>query len=210
MKYAELSKEQKQKLLLAALVGVGALYALVSFVIHPFVMSGKRAAGELEALSARVHKAHLALRREAQIRENLALSHAALADAAKSHIPASDNPLSWVAQRVYRGAREVGVEIESVVDLGVTPAAWAQSDATGRAFRPYTVRIVTQCSYRGLVNLIRTLEKSNPYLCVSEIQIAAQDGDVERHRISLSVEWPVWVDPEAPHELLTAPGESHG
>jgi hypothetical protein len=194
MNWSKLTKEQKEKLLLLLLVSIGVLYSLMTFIVNPYVRRGQQTRMDLEDMRSQLAQAQRSLSRESQTRGQLDDATRQAQAVLNQCIPPMENPLSWVAQRVYGSARAVGLEIESVNDLGVAPPGWATSGEGTRAFVPYSVRIVTQCGYRQLVNLIQEMEKSNPYLCVTEIAITAQENSLERHRITLGVEWPFWRD----------------
>lgn len=193
--FKTMDEEQKKKFILVAILGVGALYALANFLVTPFLEEGKRTAVELSTLEDKVDRAQLALNREAEIRSNSQKTGEEIKNISTEFVPPVQNALSWVAGRVYSSARKVGLEIESVNDLGVPSVPWTRGEETEKAFVPYTVRIVTQCGYNELASLVCALEKDNPYLCVSAIEISAQSLTPEKHRVQLSVEWPFWIDP---------------
>jgi hypothetical protein len=211
MNLSNLNPDQKKMLILAGLVGTVALYSLGTFGVRPFLSRAGQASTDLRELQRQMDKAQQTLNREPQIREDSDRTTKHLREAATEHIPPVVNAMSWLAERIYRSARLVGVDIESVNDLGAATVPWQANDAANqRAFAPYTVRIAAQCGYRDLVRLLAALEHSNPYLCVSEIVIAAQPGEPERHRVTLSVEWPHWIDPEKAQPYASGQEAGHG
>jgi hypothetical protein len=208
--FKNLNPEQKKKLVLAGLLGAMVLYAGFSFGLTPFMQSRQRAEAELASLRDKLDRAQRTISRESRIRELLQDADAEIREAVRLHIPPTENSLSWVASKVYGSARTVGVDIESVSDLGITSAPWSQGGELQRAFVPYTVRIVTQCGYRELVALIETLESKNPYLCVSEIQVTGQDREPQRHKIRFAVQWPSWGDADEAAEVMNGKDVNRG
>jgi len=200
-KFNRLNAEQKKKVVLVALLSVMGLYAVFAFVVTPLVQAHRRRANELAAIQDKLERADRALNREDHMRTELLTVTEELKLAAAQHIPPVNNPLSWVAKRVYRSARRVGVDIESVADLGTAHVPWERHEAIQRAFVPYRVRIVTQCGFNELLRLVEALETDNPFLSVSEMSIVAQENDLERHRVRFTVEWPYWGDPAEAEEL---------
>lgn len=69
-------------------------------------------------------------------------------------------------------------------------------------FVPYTVNVTFAHGFRHTVLLIRALERENPLLCITRMDVIAQPGvDPERHLVSMDITWPVWADDTAPDRL---------
>ena len=206
----ELNAEQKKKLGLAGILGVLVVYGVMTLLVSPYINASSKDALDLAALTHDLDRAQQKLTNEAQIREHLEEADKHIKDVSRQSIPPLDNPLSWVAGKVYNGARQVGVEIESVSDLGITAAPWSARKETKRAFVPYTVRIVTDCGYAQLLALIGVLESENAYLCVSDISVTAQDGAPDKHKTSFSVQWPYWMNAEKAVQAKASGGTNNG
>ena len=205
MNWHDLNKEKKQLVFLIALLVVGGIIALYMFVLAPFFGRKTMMASELEDLKMQVQKADNIIGRDTLIRTELAKTGAELGKAMEQCVAPRDNPLSWVTEKIYRSAREVGMDIESVAEVSAAAASRDKQKQNDRVFAPYSVRIVTQSSYAQLVQLVEALEKSNPYLCVSGISIISQDRDPQKHSISMVVDWPMKTElPPAPVQPPTA------
>lgn len=202
----KLSGEEKKKLVLFVILGFTAVYAVFTLVITPFIQGNRRSAMDLDTLHRDLDRAQRMVSREAHIRETANTISEELREASRQHIPPMDNPLSWVAGKVYGSARKVGLDIESVADVGGSLPPWSEDEESQRAFVPYTVRIVTECGYAQLVNLVRVMEEENPYLTVSDIQVMGQDDEPLRHRVRISVQWPFWVAPIGENDAVTGAG----
>ncbi len=195
MKWESMNQQQKQKVILGVILGIGCLVALKQFVLTPFL--NKRAANreEYETLKSKLDKAATAAKNEFVLSEKLEASTKELLNIANELVPSSDNPLSWVTRKLYAQARLVGVDIESVSEADGGLQTFELKEQAQRAFKPYGVRLMTQCTYAQLVNLVRLLEDNNPYLSVSGINISSQLGSANRHQVTILVEWPFWKDP---------------
>jgi hypothetical protein len=190
-----MNKQQKQTAVLIALISLAALFALYQFVLAPFIDKGRQSSAELESLQNQLDEADRIVKGEAKLSGEYTNIVAELHVAEEQYIAPVENPLSWVNEKVYRTARSVGVEVESVAGITSQQVPWdkggQKKDAkAGRVFKPYTVAIIAECGYADLLRLIDALEKSNPYLCISGFTISAQAKNVEKHQISLIVEWP--------------------
>jgi hypothetical protein len=199
--FAELNKEQKQKLVLAVLVGLTAVYAVFRFGLTPLLSGGGDDAGaDVDALRSKVERAERLVRQRTTLRERCRQSTDEMKSVLAEQIPGLDNPLSWVTERVYRSGRKVGVDIESVNESGGASAPW-KADGKKRSFVPYSVRITTSCSFFELVDLIEDIEAGNPYLVVTGVSVKAQASRPLVHRAYIQVDWPAWADPEAARAL---------
>ena len=192
MKFEELSKEQKQKLVLAVMAVAALLYVLYQFVVMPGISRMGKAKDELAALQSEMEKVGHALSSGTRLRADLETSVNELKNSNAKFIVPADNPLAWAIERVYDSANPLNVEIESVSPL-ISSSPWDRSAEAARLFNPYTVKVVTRCGYFTLGELIRALETSNPYLCVSDLRIRATT-DIMTHEVEFMLVWPKWAD----------------
>ncbi len=192
MNWATMTKEQKQAIILVAMWVFGGVFALYQFALRPFFQTRGQSSSELDDLRLKIDKAEVAMSAQEKVRREYTAATAELQKATEQFIVPMENPLSWVTEKVYSNARRVGVDVQSVAEVGVSSGGWEALIRAGRTFKPYGVRISTVCSYARLLELITTLEQSNPYLCVSGVTVTGQDQDVTKHVIMLIVEWPMW------------------
>lgn len=190
--WSTMKKEQKQIVLLVGMwlvMGVGALYY---FVLVPFLQRRSESSSESDDLSTQIQKAEIAMQGEPKLRKEHAAMMRVAQTASDQFIVSMENPLSWVTEKVYSKGREVGVDVQSVAEVSASGVGWEGLVKSERTFKPYAVRIVLECGYSQLLELIRAFEESNPYLCVTGISIVANDMNVTRHLVNLVVEWPMW------------------
>ena len=192
MDWSSLTKEQKQAMALVAMWVIGGLVALYYFVLAPYFANRTTSANELDVLKAKIQQAEVTMRGESRLQAEYALCTEEFKHASETYVVPMDNPLSWVTEKVYSKARQVGVDVQSVAEVGSSSPYWEAALKSERSVRPYSVRIVTECSYQQLINLVEVLEKNNPALCITDISISPQDSTPEKHMLNMTVEWPMW------------------
>lgn len=194
MKFSELTKEQKQYVMLGAIAAVFAAYCVVNFGVTPLWAAWKTARADYEDLTAKLADADRLMGSQDTIRENLEVSTEAMTRALHEYIPEMENPLSWATEKIYTLAREIGLDVQSVSETGTSVTLQLQGEKRERTFGAYAVRIVVDCSYKETRRFVELLESSNPYLCVSGIKVDAKPNSPEVHAVNLMVEWPIWID----------------
>ena len=202
MKFSELTKEQKQYIMLGAIAAVFAAYCVVNFGVTPLWSAWKTARADYEDLAAKLEDADRLMGSRDTIRENLDISQEAMNRALQEYIPELENPLSWATEKIYNLARTIGLDVQSVSETGTSVALQLQGEKKERTFGTYAVRIVVDCSYEETKQLVESLESSNPYLCVSGIKVDAKPSSPEIHSVNLTVEWPIWIDAALAADIL--------
>jgi hypothetical protein len=192
MDWASLSKEKKQKIFLVAAWVIGGVFALYYFVWSPYVKRRAESVAELSQLTAKIKQADATTRGEAKLRAEYAFRAEEFNHAVENYIVPRDNPLSWVTEKIYATARRVGIDVQTVAEVGLSSPYWEEAIKSERSVKPYSVRVVTECSYQQLIDLVAALEESNPALCVTEIIISSLDSTPEKHMLNLTLEWPIW------------------
>jgi hypothetical protein len=203
MNLKSLTKEQQQKYALLAIVGIAAIFALKQFAVSPLLASHARSRAELRELEGQLEQAEAVIKRDDEIAGLVAVSSERMSLAARDLIPSPDNALAWATKNIYAHARALGIDIEAVSDLDADTAGFTSKEQEKLVFKPYGVRVVTQCSYVELLRLIEALETSNPHVSISGIAISGQLSAPEHHQILLGVEWPSWKKAEKSRPYLS-------
>ena len=192
MNWSDLSREKKQVIVLSVLLAFGILYGLFRFVLTPSLATFREARTELGELQAKMRKAKLAIIGESKLKAEFKATSDALLRWSRELIPSRENPLTWCTEYIYRTGREVGIDIESVLEVSPGVVPWERSEKIDRKFVPYTVRLVTECTFFDFLRFVRTLEERNPYLSIAAFEISGKPANPEVHRIACTVEWPIW------------------
>ena len=192
MDWANLSKEKKLKLFLIAMGVIGGIFAPYYFGLSPYLSKCATSANNLDELVTKIKKAEVTMQEKSKLHAEYALCMEEFNHAIENYIVPMDNPLSWVTEKVYANARQVGVDVQTVAEVGSSSLYWDTAIKSGRSVKSYGVRIVTECSYQRLIDLVAALEESNPALCIADISISPQDSMPAKHIVNMTVEWPMW------------------
>ncbi|MBN1267972.1 MAG: hypothetical protein JXB04_00140 [Kiritimatiellae bacterium] len=190
----KLTKEQKQMAILATLLTFGALFALYQFVLKRASVTFKESKSELADIRKKLEQAEQSLNKKDKLAQQLAEVTAELRRSDEQYIPPLENTLSWATEFVYRHARAVEVPVETVNEVKGGNVPWGVDKKKPRYFTPYAVRVVAACGYYEFVKLIEVMERSNPYVFVSDIAIAGQINNPMVQRVQFTLEWPIWKD----------------
>lgn len=194
MKWADMTKDQKQKLVLLAMVGLGAVYALVRFAVLPMLDGRSERGAQLDRLKAQYEQAMIDFRGEAKLESEVLTMRTALEADFKERIPPTDNALSWASAFIYSRARPLGLEVTSVVEVDSGSLPWSQPDQAKRIFKPYAVRVSLVAGFHELKRFMTSLQQGNGYVAITSLSILTDPRDPERQAISLVLEWPSWKD----------------
>jgi hypothetical protein len=192
MDWASLSKEKKNMLVLIAVLVIGGVFALYYFGLSPYLSNRSNSTKELDELTAKIKNAEEAIEGKTRLSAEYASCTEEFNRAIENYIVPMDNPLSWVTEKVYANARRVGVDVQTVAEVGLSAPYWDAAIKSERSVKPYSVRIVTECSYQQLIDLVAALQESNPALCITDINISPQDSAPAKHLLNMTVEWPIW------------------
>jgi len=210
MNFSAMTKEQKQYVFLGTLVGGIATYSLFTFVLAPMKEKWQESRSKIEELADQLEDAERLVRTRPRLEANLSESKEKMESAFQGFLPEIANPLSWATLTIYAQARKVGVDIRSVSEIGAPAILVMQGKDEDRLFGAYSVRIETECSFKVLKELLRAIEISNPYVCVSALSIAGKRDDPEIHTVNISVEWPAWIDADMADRYGPQKGKQHG
>jgi len=124
--------------------------------------------------------------------------------------PRLGNYLLEATEIIEAKASEAGVSILSVKAAEIAECPVPGDSSSPGTFSLYTARVGMECGMHELISFLRNIEQSNPYLCISGIDIAGRPGDPATHEVTVHVQWPIWRDTEtldSIKKLAELPGE---
>lgn len=211
----KLSARDRQRLqwVLAVIVGGGAvLYAVFQLVIQPLKQARIDGLRRLQEYSDRIDKATLDLRGMQAARDEHARLVAALDVATNRFVlrPVLGSMLVSVQNVVEPIAASCGLQIEekSFQERGQNELPVNKKDA-GMTIERYQMEVSMIGSFAGVRDFISTIEKTNEYVCVTDVEILGRPEDVTRHKVRVCMEWPVFGAPK-PAEAPAAPARRAG
>lgn len=200
MKLPEVKKE-KLKIIMAIVLGAFfAVYAAIVVIVRPLLDKEKKRREEITELREKLEEADKDVSGMMRSRrQNTTILEEIVETASKRRcvlVPRLGNYQLGAKEYVERSAKEAGVEIESIREIGITQMPTAPTKKSDNALKSYSQRISLQSSLHGLIRLMKSLEAGNPYLTASNLTIASRDNDPGNHQISFELQWPVWTEPE--------------
>ncbi|MBN1674455.1 MAG: hypothetical protein JXR37_25630 [Kiritimatiellae bacterium] len=193
----------------AAVAGVALVLAGVHQVIGPLVARNNARLEDLTALRMKLAflEHEIKVEQRAAVRNPNAPVH--LADISRRYVPQPmfDNYEITIKRLLDRYARAAGVTIEEFVRGELKPLAPGMEQARQRhprfgadssapswqpSFRFYAATMELRCGYAALMRFVQILEQDNPYLSLSDLNMVPDWP--RKHRVTLTVSWPVWID----------------
>jgi hypothetical protein len=192
-------KQQRVKVfimigLAAILVGLG----IVQGIINPLIRSRKTKQARLEECRTGLEQARRDIRAAAGSLAQRMQTVSEIKTISDRYLlaPVLGNYLLGASAKIETMAQDLNIPIEPVREVGISQIPGGKDVAS------YTVRVNVTCSYHALLRLLREIESSNPYVCVTSIVIRGQpERDPESHNVSLEVQWPIWADPDVAAQL---------
>jgi hypothetical protein len=204
----KLPEDKKERTKILALIGLGAVivaYGLYMGVVSPLLKGKKERLEKIDSIQAKVRKAEKATARMAS---DLATSSNILSEVDQLTNQRGfvlrdrlGNFLLGATEILEQCAQEAGVQIASIKENGMSQIPQGTARTTPAAFNAYTVTVQLECGTPGLTRFLESLEKANPYLCVSSLAISAQSNKPEKHLVTAEVQWPAWADPKMPGRI---------
>jgi len=207
----KLSANERQRWLriLAILIGGAAvLYACLNLLILPLLHGRIAGMNKLAELSERIETAKMDPRDLAASKAELARLQAELLVATNQFVlrPVLGSMLVSVQNIIEPIAATCGLQIEACLERGRSELPVSRKNATLTIDR-YLMEISALGSYAAIRDFIQTVEQTNPYVCVSDLEITGRSDNSDRHKARICLEWPVFG---APNEAEPVPAPVRG
>jgi len=182
MDLSNLSKQQKDRLLLMVMGGVllvgGIGYGLKSvFAISASVESKN------EILESKISRAERMVRMQNRLRKDSQEISAELKTYIKE-APPEKNYYSWASELLYALAKKTAFKIDRIEKQG--ESAKSKADVLKISS---SLKIVAQGEYETCLNFLKTMEKEYPLVRVVSIDIKPGEN-VEVHKVNIVIQWP--------------------
>ena len=189
MNLAELTKEQKQYMILGVL-GVVIILGLGWFGIRLSLNSVEKAKTRLVELSDKIERADKTLTKGGNTSSDFESTTEYLKEELQ-RIPPDRNYYSWATEVIYSTGRNSGLEIDSVDEY--TQSAGKAGAKAAVQFESYSLRISARGSYADTKDFLKVLEEDHPLVRIIGIDISS-GGNPDSHDVQLLVQWPFKVD----------------
>lgn len=190
MKWETLSKEQKNYVILGVVVGLAVIYVLYTVLSSVLAAPTEKNAGkiDLDKLEKEVETAEHMLKKERPIMKDYEEGLAYLEEV-RPYFPNEDNRYSWVTELIYTQGRNIGIDVESISELGRQ-----EKPGSEPPFSRYAVQVNLRCRYDRLIEFVKHFETDNPMLRVTQLTIANDEKDPVNHSVKIVMEWPTSPD----------------
>lgn len=214
MRLPQDKKERIKILVIALMVLVAALNGTFMFVIKPMRAKQKAATERIIELDNQLRTARAQIARvlaEREINIGVIRDIIEITDVKGYVLRARlGNFLLSATEAMEECAKRIDVPLAAVREVGVSSVPKAPEAPGDNYFNSYNVRVNLECGLHDLVRLLREIETSSPYLCVSNLGIVSQSGTPGVHDASFDVQWPIWVDANAADGLRRQLEEAEG
>lgn len=213
MKLPETKQDKIKLLIVVIMASVLVLLGVVKGILDPLRKSKRDKLARLEQCESELASAQRVIKFLSRDQKRNVEALKQIKEVSDQHLlhPVLGNYLLSATDIVETHAGSHGLKCDDIREIGITELPrtrtgkstkkkGAKANSAGTvSIRCYTVRVTLLAGYSQLVELLNDFEKSNPYLCVVEVQITGSAGNnPERHSVSFQLQWPIWNDPDVP------------
>lgn len=196
----KLDARDKQRLQWGVMIligGVAVMYACIQLMILPLRHAREDGMNRLAKYQERIDRATTDLRGMAGIRADVIKLQEAVNTATNLYVlrPVLGSTIVTVQNFIEPIAQECGLQLDACAERSRMEMPVNTKDAVQTIDR-YLTEIAAIGSYAAVRDFVVALEKTNDYLCVTEVEILGQ-ADVRRHKVRVCMEWPVAGQPKA-------------
>jgi hypothetical protein len=205
-----LSDDKNKRLAIMAAIGLGVvilLAVLVKFVAMPLVERKKTAEKAIETTLKKLDTANKVIENGRGAEEKNFESLTELSTIARNYIVEDDFGEYAINAKslVEKICAKAGVQLEGTsLRSGQTAVPRRKGAKGANPFSSLIVRTSTTVSYDKMVQLFATIAQESPYIAVTEITIAPT-SDEEAHKVSFSLQIPIWANPEVGAQYKRGP-----
>ncbi len=191
MSLNDMSKEQKQYIVLGVLAAV-ILIVLLVFGVRFSLSSIADARGELAVLVDKIETADRTLANRTEVSEDFKRTTETLKEQLKN-APPERNYYSWATEVIYSQARQIGLEIESIEEIAGKQKKRANQGEDTFRLEAYALRINARGGYNNVKWFLRGMKEGYPLVRFTGVEIAGGD-DPESHKVQIWLQWPFNLD----------------
>ncbi len=197
MKLPDDKKERQQMLILMGIVAAAAIYAVVNFVLLPFISSQREIPEKLEGVRDQLATGERTL---AAVPRNIEQYNVYVTNIRRTVDQYLLQPVlgSYIleAERIIeQHALAVGLTIDGFREDGIRDlpvARTRQGAGAGNRLRSYALIVNLRAGYDDMVRLIEAIEAGNPFVSVLELNLNHQPRTPQIHAVQFKVLWPIW------------------
>ena len=187
MNLKDLSKEQKQYLILGAVVAVAVLGAIVVGV--KFSLSSIEVARvELQDLTDKIKRADRSLKNNQRDEAALFKTVSEL-KVYLEKIPPDQNYYSWATEVIYGNARDARLEVDAINESGMSKQGRSKNGKNTVSVESYSLRIIAHGGYNNIKQFLFGISRKHPLVRITGLEISTGSSP-EVHDVQLFIQWP--------------------
>lgn len=196
MKLPEDKKERTKILVLIAIGAVGALYMVVQLSISPLLKSRRAKIERIQELKEDLEKARKTVNEASKNRKANHETILRIKETAEKYVlppRLGGNYQLGASEIIEKHARDLGIGLTSLREFSISDVKQNPAKGEESVFKTYTLSVSLECGFYDMVRLLRGIESSNPYLCITSLEILGQpQKNPEKHNVRFNVQWPIW------------------
>ena len=182
MDFSNLSKEQRDRLILMVMGGV-LLIGGIGYGLKSIFTISSRVEKENEVLEEKISRAERMIGRQKRLLENTKEISAEL-QAYVREAPPEKSYYSWASELLYALAKKTAFKIDRIEKQG------EQTESKSNALKiSLSFKIVAQGEYETCLNFLKMMEKEYPLVRVVSIDINS-GANKEIHNVNIVIQWP--------------------
>jgi hypothetical protein len=193
VKISARDRQRAQWCLTALVGGAAVLYACIHLLIGPLQQVRVAELDKLAVCNEQLDKARNGLRDLAADSNEVVKLQAELDVATNRFVvrPVLGSTLVSVQGIVEPIAASCGLQIESYAEHGRNEMPVTTKDA-GVILERYLMEVSVAGSYAALRDFLQAVEKTNAYVCVTDVEILGGGENPAKHKARICMEWPVF------------------
>lgn len=203
-------KERLQLLAFGAVLALGALWALIQFVVVPMAKSRSTAKYEIIENEKKLDAGDAEVKTATGADDQARAARATLRDIDEKYIlkPDYGNYLIRAqdcAKRIAAACNITNVDaVNPVGELVIPPSASPPKKGQKLRVKAYVVEVAVRATYDSLVKLFDLVDADSPYFLITGPKIAAGQDPV-LHTVTFRLYWPIWSDTKIPEDFAEPP-----
>lgn len=205
-----LDSNATKKTIVAAILGLAvAIYGIKAGVVDPLNARMKRASGKLQEAESQQESARRYLM-AIQPRRSRQKSAVEQMSRQKDNVdfvlePSLGNYEIPAQQLVATWAQKAGLERPPQIQgRAIQQVRWPRSHQTKPLLAIFPVSVSFQAGLPAILRFINVIETENPACRISSLNLSANPASPASHQVTLTLEWPIWVNEGAWQELAAA------
>jgi hypothetical protein len=193
----QLTKDQKQTLMLLGLLAVVGIVVLKMFMVDPMLKRLSAAKETLKNLETKVRDAEGITKnatRNAKLFRDLTEELIKVND---ESMPLPNNEFAWAFRQVHNAGWKIGWSNVDVKESGrsIPDARFVSQLAEGPYFQSYNADVRASTGFFTIAELLRQIQHSNPFATTGRLVMRSTENP-ENHEVDIRLQWPVWSQPE--------------